>query len=63
MDNHVHLMIETDTEPLGKLIGRRSASYTYLNPVRANIFEKPEEYISPCYHIKIYYFSFDQKES
>lgn len=32
MDNHVHLMIKTDTEPLGKLIGRISASYTrYFN--------------------------------
>lgn len=32
MDNHVHLMIKTDTEPLGKLMGRISASYTrYFN--------------------------------
>jgi putative transposase len=28
MDNHVHLMIKTDIEPLGKLMGRISASYT-----------------------------------
>ena len=32
MDNHVHLMIKTDMEPLGKLMGRISASYTrYFN--------------------------------
>lgn len=32
MDNHVHLMIKTDIEPLGKLMGRISASYTrYFN--------------------------------
>lgn len=32
MDNHVYLMIKTDIEPLGKLMGRISASYTrYFN--------------------------------
>jgi REP element-mobilizing transposase RayT len=32
MDNHVHLMIKTNIEPLGKLMGRISASYTrYFN--------------------------------
>lgn len=32
MDNHVHLMIKTDIEPLGKLMERISASYTrYFN--------------------------------
>jgi putative transposase len=28
MDNHVHLMIKTDIEALGKLMGRISAAYT-----------------------------------
>jgi putative transposase len=32
MDNHVHLIIKTDIEPLGKLMGRISASFTrYFN--------------------------------
>jgi REP element-mobilizing transposase RayT len=89
MDNHVHLMIKTDKEPLGKLIGRISALYTryfnkkynyighlfqdryfseliksdaqmietsryiHLNPVRANMVKKPEEYVWSSYSMFI----------
>ncbi len=89
MDNHVHLMIKTDTESLGKLMGRISASYTryfnkkynyighlfqdryfgeliesdkqmleasryiHLNPVKANMVEKPGEYEWSSYNMII----------
>ncbi|EOR20126.1 hypothetical protein SDC9_71254 [bioreactor metagenome] len=47
MDNHVHLMIKTDIEVLGKLMGRISAAYT-------RYFNKKYNYIGHLFQDRYY---------